>query len=591
MALINCVKCGKEYSNTLKTCPACNYTPVYSYCPECKTIVKLDDKSCKNCGFLLTGVELPHANLEDVKKEAESLFTKFEENKENKDALLSLLTEMEFYLNLDEVQQLKADITAILAEFEALEKKMNAYKDLVNKFDTATTSEQFKKLEDEFNAYGDFEDASNYVTLCQEKYTETLYNEACVLVSRNTKNDLNRALVVFEGIKEYGDTNQKIADVQNRLAEMSKKAKNTVKLLVAAAVVAICAFLVVTCVIVPGNKYKEAVAAMDSKNYEQAVTLFTELGNYKDAAEYAVKAQEEMNKIVYAQAQTYMNNGQFVDAANELNKIQGYMDSSDLIFTCGEELVKNAKYSDAIDVFELVPDHATSSTYIDYCEGVVLFTTGNYEGAKTQLQKVSTFMDANTYINTCNNIFKLEEAEEYWAKGYLNSAKAIYDKLPKDFEHNGVSVSKRLSLLKKNSKFLNLCGKWKSTGGKMTVRQIHDSTGLWDEWYLNKLKGYTFEITCKISDSGKVTVNVDGSIPRYTSYSSLSAYLTQGNVYFDKTYTASKLPSGKKIASYTKMTYKNGKITINYKYTDRNESVYFTYRYTSNLYYKRSTKY
>ena len=55
-------------------------------------------------------------------------------------------------------------------------------------------------------------------------------------------------------------------------------------LLVAAASLIVLAYLVYTLVYVPSNKYNHAVSLVSTGNYDEAIAIYEESGDYKDSA-------------------------------------------------------------------------------------------------------------------------------------------------------------------------------------------------------------------------------------------------------------------------------------------------------------------
>lgn len=51
MALIKCAECGKEISDTAKTCIHCGYENNLITCPECKKRIENNVNTCSNCGY------------------------------------------------------------------------------------------------------------------------------------------------------------------------------------------------------------------------------------------------------------------------------------------------------------------------------------------------------------------------------------------------------------------------------------------------------------------------------------------------------------------------------------------------------------
>ncbi len=211
-------------------------------------------------------------------------------------------------------------------------------------------------------------------------------------------------------------------------------------------------------------------------------------------------------------------------------------------------------------------------------------------------EKVSNYSELITkekeYDKLNDQKIKLQNAKTELKRGNLNQANELLKKLPDSFSYNGTKVSTLKKRLKKNSKWMSVCGRWKTTGGQMRVTQTSKNYGNSTWWYYDFDKGeYSIDVRCRINDDGTVKVLVDGSVPVYTSYSSISAGVNQGT----QSVTKSKKMSGMgtiRINKYTTLTLSNSGLTVSYKKVVRNEDVYFNYTYSTNMtLHKKDTKY
>ena len=112
---------------------------------------------------------------------------------------------------------------------------------------------------------------------------------------------------------------------QRREAEAAaaKKKRNTI-LSALAVVTVIAVILLVTQVIIPGNNYKNAIALQRAGKYEEAITAFTALDGYSDAA-------TQITETRYLQAKALYENGDYMGAASIFIGIKGYKDADSLL--------------------------------------------------------------------------------------------------------------------------------------------------------------------------------------------------------------------------------------------------------------------
>lgn len=121
----------------------------------------------------------------------------------------------------------------------------------------------------------------------------------------NTESAYKEAAHLFESIDEYQDSavlaqscyekaeadrleKERQAEIARKEAERIAKRNKKIAIITTPIVCAIIAFIIVlNTVIIPNGKYNNAIALMDAGNLDEAYGIFTELGNYKDAADKA----------------------------------------------------------------------------------------------------------------------------------------------------------------------------------------------------------------------------------------------------------------------------------------------------------------
>lgn len=326
-----------------------------------------------------------------------------------------------------------------------------------------------------------------------------------------------------------------------------------------------------------------------------------------------------MPTIYYSMANSLSKKGKYESAVKTYQKCSKLKKCKENIkaayFGYGKQLIKNKKYKEAIEILEMsqIEDRVN---YIEYANALLEIDSKNYDSAIKRLNQLKDFEESKDHLVKANylkaeKLFaeqKYSEAKTYYDKalnykdakekstintfmiaetkykeGNLNGAKKIYVSLPANFEYNKVKVKERLNTLNKYKKYLDICGTWKGTNGKMIVRQTHDSTGLWDEWTGDYTD--TLNIKCIINSNGTVTIKGSAKYYIYTNYSSLSKYLKtlESSITINK--TGNSIPTVLATNGNTQLTYSGNKFQLNFDYTDRNSSMNFTYRYRSSITY------
>lgn len=211
--------------------------------------------------------------------------------------------------------------------------------------------------------------------------------------------------------------------------------------------------------------------------------------------------------------------------------------------------------------------------------------------SKTQVTNYSLFK------KKCKQMDKLEDYKEKLLRvkseikeGNLNRANKILSKLPSQFKYKGDKVSSLKKRMNKKKAWLGICGEWKTTGGQMRVTQIWDYDGRSEWWYRDFDKGEEkITVKCKLQSNGKMKISLNGSIPIYTSYSSIQEGIETSYVSVSKTKAMSGFGTIR-INKYTTVSISSDGIVVSYYKKNPNENQYFTYTYKTTMSFKKRTK-
>lgn len=115
--------------------------------------------------------------------------------------------------------------------------------------------------------------------------------------------------------------------------------------------------------------YKQAVTAMDAGNYQEALTALDALGDYKDAADLAVKCR-------YAIAEDNFDKGEYETALTQFTDLGDYRDSGKYVTKCNYAMAVKAfedeDYTKAQDLFTGLADYQDSESYLEKTENALL---------------------------------------------------------------------------------------------------------------------------------------------------------------------------------------------------------------------------
>ena len=174
-------------------------------------------------------------------------------------------------------------------------------------------------------------------------------------------------------------------------------------LIAAAASVLVLGFLVYTYVIVPSNKYNNALSLSQSGQYDEAIAIFEELGDYKDSA-YQVKS------ATYAKADALYQEGNTVEAAKIFNNLR-FDDSEDRVKAIKKELISNAQIGDSIYFGDYEQDGITDNGK-EMIEWIVL---DEAEGSILVISKGA--LDARTFNDSSGEVYWENSSLRFWLNG------------------------------------------------------------------------------------------------------------------------------------------------------------------------------
>lgn len=232
--------------------------------------------------------------------------------------------------------------------------------------------------------------------------------------------------------------NQRIAAI--REAENKKLLKK--RLAVALPFLAVISLLlIVIFVVIPSNKYKQAVALFEEEQFDAAAIIFESLSGFSDSSEQAHLAR---NGSLYAKAETYLSQGQYDEAISIFESLADYSDSSKQAnlakYTKAETLLYNREYDDAISIFRTLGNYSDASERVleaTYEKADSLFNTEKYIDAALEFGTINDYKDSeerklNSYYVNAETLLKEGDTYEaalafYQIKEYKDAWKRCFD--------------------------------------------------------------------------------------------------------------------------------------------------------------------
>ena len=331
----------------------------YSKCPSCgsKDIVLVTKKFA-----IFSNKVNGNYSIDDLIREANSYLDKndFEnafcfstmvlnEDEKNYDAYLIRLLSSYEVKSLEEIDELGIDYSnnqhfnnLLLVSSNTQKKKLlsNCNKSKYNYI--LTNSNRLLEQEDNIdiveeleyyiNELGNYSDDESKKTIekLNSKRKKIIYKLGCEYLELNNKEEIIKALDIFDELNDYKDSKSKLKKCQDFLDSNKKQHKKNI--IIATICISTIAIVIIVSSVISNKKYneqkyEEANSLVKQEKYDKAIKIYEELGNYKGAIKKKTEAQ---NEKTYLNATNNYNEGLFEEASREFNKIKDYKDSLEL---------------------------------------------------------------------------------------------------------------------------------------------------------------------------------------------------------------------------------------------------------------------
>ncbi|MBP0983290.1 MAG: toll/interleukin-1 receptor domain-containing protein [Oscillospiraceae bacterium] len=168
----------------------------------------------------------------------------------------------------------------------------------------------------------------------------------------------------------------------------------------------------------PSKKYNDAIVLMNEGKYEEAISVFSELGKYKDSRSLLAQCHQfianeaDQNEEEYTSAVEMMNKGEYLEAANAFEILGDYKDSKYLMASSIATIYLNGMGT--------TDNEAESATSI----ALILESYEDYETAAMVYNKIG---DSHSLYKA--SVLFYEAAEKHYAEGNYDLALANYKKV------------------------------------------------------------------------------------------------------------------------------------------------------------------
>ena len=284
--------------------------------------------------------------------------------------------------------------------------------DLMDAADLEALAKQFGQIP----GYKDAKQRAEQCLQDAENAREIVYNDAVEAMQEAGRSSYKWREAIQklarEGLNGYRDVEELRKQAEQRYEECrnaeekERQAKERRKetLTIAAVVLVMIACAIAWCipnVIIPNNKYQQAVALREEGQYDDAIAAFAELGNYSDA-------NEQIAETWYQKALLSRENGMYEYAYTIFSSLGDYSDAaqqlSETKYQQAVSLRKAGEYESAIAAFASLNSYRDAETQIEemkqekYQQAVTLRENGQYEEAIAAFEKLGDYSDAEVQI-------------------------------------------------------------------------------------------------------------------------------------------------------------------------------------------------
>ena len=321
-----------------------------------------------------------NARLEDIYSKAESAM-KLATDKDYFVKAAELFESIEEFKNSKELAKQCREKGEEAYRKAQYDKAVSLFENPNNEVDCEAAKSIFEKL-------GDYKDSKSYFDKCDEK-AEEVRKDAIYYKAMETKNqvildmdkkieNLEKAIQLFESVSEWKESKnqaelcrkeieeieakQKALELEVAEEEKNKKRKIKLSVLILSVIAVVVAFLIVlNAVIIPNNKYNQALEYLNNKDYENAYSLLSEVRYYKDSEQLIVN-----NK--YNQALKYVKNKDYDNAYSLISELEDYDNTKqfvdDIKYNMALEYLNNEDYINANRILRDLGDYKDSNQLI-----------------------------------------------------------------------------------------------------------------------------------------------------------------------------------------------------------------------------------
>lgn len=176
--------------------------------------------------------------------------------------------------------------------------------------------------------------------------------------------------------------------------------------------------------------YKNGVIAKENKLYNEAISIFESINEFKDSENQINLCKIAINENIYNEAQNFIERQYYAAAISKLETIIDYKDSKELIYDCkynikeisyklAKKMINDKQYSAAIDELNKILDYKDSADLIEVCKTMIdnekmqryqmaqnCISSRKYEEAIKIFSSLGTYKDSTDQIKIIGELVK-----------------------------------------------------------------------------------------------------------------------------------------------------------------------------------------
>ena len=250
-------------------------------------------------------------------------------------------------------------------------------------------------------------DSENEDDLCEssDNWSESVYARANELAQKDSDvAALSEACQLFESISGWKDSADRSSACNERLTKLktaaARKRKRIVIIIASIIVVAVIATLLSVYVIIPMTKYNSAMSAADNGNYDEAISILTELGDYQDAKEQIENVKTRQLQAQYDEATALFEKGAFDDAYGLFSSISSFSDAKEKAIESANEAGAKAEKDNDFDSAIYWYEKANNTEAVNNAK--YTFVKNNYDNSNQTTYYYLTDLKESNYLDSAN---------------------------------------------------------------------------------------------------------------------------------------------------------------------------------------------